>query len=214
MHSDGTRWTFTRRFAAKQGQSRFLGRLNEARNFFPELEEETIKVGITVNVPGKADPKNKGVYFRSRNVSYYVMGHELTHLLQGMGRVPSGERSCDLYTLAREVEFCDESPNYIKVPKRLLDGDGFIRREFRGMVHETAKTAINLKAQGKRRYIAWFEKTLEDICMVEEMTIDEPTQTRKDGPDSSSQAKLEDYFGVTFAGMNNAALKSKGRRGT
>lgn len=142
---------------------RFLKRLDKARNFFPELQGETVKVGITVNVDGKADSKSKAVYFRSRNVSFYVIGHELTHLLQEMGTVPKGERSCDIYVLARGVEFCDEAPNYLKVPKRLMDGRRYIRREFRGLVHETAKAAITMRALGKRQYISWFEKELEDI---------------------------------------------------
>ncbi|UCE39123.1 MAG: hypothetical protein JSW00_07875 [Thermoplasmata archaeon] len=164
MHSDGNRWTFTRKFAKKKGQSRFLKRLYEARNYFPELACETVKVGITVNADGKADLKGKAVFFRSRNVSYYVIGHELTHLLQEAGDVPKGERSCDIYTMARELKFCDEAPNYVKVPKRLLDDRGFIRKEYRGLVHETAKTALIMKNMGKKRYISWFERNLVEIC--------------------------------------------------
>lgn len=161
---DGKRWTFTRRFTAKKGQSRFLKRLDEARGFFPELDGETVKVGTTVNVDGKADLTFKAVFFKNRNVSNYVMGHEFMHLLQGMGKVPHGERSCDLFTMARGVEFCDQAPNYLKVPKRLLDENGFIRRELRGMVHETAKTAIMMRESGKRKYISWFERALVDVC--------------------------------------------------
>jgi len=162
---DGDRWSFTWKFAKKKGQSKFLRRLNEARSYFPELKDEKIKVGITVNVDGKADPQGRAIYFKSRNVSFYVMGHELSHLLQEMGKIPKGERSCDLFTLARSTVFCDEVPSYVKVPKRLLDGKGYIRKEFRGMVHETAKTAVRMRKQGKKKYILLFEKILEDICL-------------------------------------------------
>lgn len=161
---EGNRWSFTWKFAKKKGQSNFLRRLNKARNYFPELEGEKIKVGITVNVDGKADPKGKAIYFKSRNVSFYVMGHELSHLLQEMGEIPKGERSCDIFTLARSVEFCDEAPSYVKVPKRLLDEEGFVRKEYQGLVHETAKTALTMKSYGIKRYILWFEKTLVEIC--------------------------------------------------
>jgi hypothetical protein len=151
MNLDGNQWTFTRKF-------------NVARSFFPELEGKTVKVGITINVDGKADLKSKAVFFRSRNVSFYVMGHELTHLLQETDKVPKGERSCDIFTLARRVEFCDEAPSYVKVPKRLLDEKGFVRKEYRGLVHETAKTALEMRKMGKKKYISWFEKNLVEIC--------------------------------------------------
>jgi hypothetical protein len=158
------RWVFTKRFLAKKGQKNFLKRLDKARDFFPELEGYTIKVGITLNVDGKADSKSKAIFFKSRNVSYYVIGHELTHLLQEMELVPKGERSCDIFTLARRVEFCDEAPNYVKVPGRFLNENRKIRREFRGMVHETAKTAVLMRGMGRRNYISWFEKNLEDVA--------------------------------------------------
>jgi hypothetical protein len=158
------KWTFTRRFSAKKGQKNFLGRLDKARGFFPELEGFTIKVGTTINVDGKADLKSEAIFFRCRNVSFYVIGHELTHLLQEMETVPKGERSCDIYTLARGIEFCDEAPNYVKVPRRFLDEKRFIRREFRGMVHETAKSAVIMRGLGRKKYISWFEKTLEEVA--------------------------------------------------
>ena len=162
MHTDGNRWTFTRRFSKKKGQSKFLERLNEARSYFPELDGHTVKVGITLNADGKADLIGKGVYFRSRNVSYYVMGHELTHLLQEMEGLPKSERSCDIFTMARGVIFCDEDPNYVKVPKRMMEEKGFIRDDFREFVHGTARIAVNLKNSGERHYIQWFERTLKE----------------------------------------------------
>jgi hypothetical protein len=165
MHSDGNRWTFTWKFAKKKGQSRFLERLNETRSYFPELDGHTVKVGITINADGKADLKGKGVYFRSRNVSYYVIGHELTHLLQEMEGLPKSERSCDIFTMARGVLFCDEAPNYVKVPKKMVDEKGFIKDDFRDFVHGTARIAVNLKNSGERRYIQWFERTLMELML-------------------------------------------------
>ena len=195
MQLDGKQWTYTRKFKSKKGQSRFLKRLDVVRSYFPELVGETVKVGITINAPGKADIIGKGVFFRSRNVSYYVMGHELTHLLQGSGHVPKGERSCDLFTLARRVEFCDEAPNYIKVPRRLLDDKGYIRKEFRGMVHETAKASLVRRKMGRKNYITWFEKELSDICGDVISRRLEPPKRKKEDPFRAGQKKLEHYFG-------------------
>jgi hypothetical protein len=160
MHSDWKRWTFTRRFEAKKGQSKFLERLDKARSYFPELDGITVKVGITINADGKADLQGKAVYFRSRNVSYYVIGHELTHLLQEIQGLPKSERSCDIFTSARTVLFCDESPNYVKVPKDMVDESGFILEHYREFVHKTARSASALRRAGKRFYISWFERTL------------------------------------------------------
>lgn len=194
MNLDGKRWSFTRKFKVKKGQTRFLKRLDKARSFFPELDGETVKVGITLNADGKADSKSKAIYFRSRNVSFYVIGHELTHLLQEMNRVPKGERSCDIYTLARRVEFCDEAPNYVKLPRRLKDEKGFIRREFRGMVHEMAKTAVTMRSIGKRKYISWFESSLEDICKKQNEIKGSPFEFKVlISKRFSTQSKLEDF---------------------
>jgi hypothetical protein len=196
MNLDGNQWTFTRKFKAKKGQTRFLKRLDKVRSYFPELDGETVKVGITINADGKADSKSKAVYFRSRNVSFYVMGHELTHLLQEIGKVPKGERSCDIYALARRIEFCDEAPNYVKVPKRLLDEKRFIRKEYRGLVHETAKTALEMRKLWKKKYISWFEKNLVEICGDESEKKTDFFESRdKFSKVISVQTTLENFLG-------------------
>jgi hypothetical protein len=181
------RWTFTSRFTAKKGQGKFLRRLNEVRNLFPELEDHTVKVGITLRVDGKADLESKAIYFRSRNASCYTLAHELTHLLQGMEKVPGGERSCDLYTLARHVNFCDQAPNYLKMPQKLLDENGLILEKYRILVHDTAKAALQTRTYGKKNYITWFEKVLEDLFiqtsstfLIEEKSKDISVQMRLD----------------------------------
>jgi hypothetical protein len=153
---DGKRWSYTRNFAKKKGQSQFLLRLDEARSYFPELDGHCVKLGITLNADGKADLEGKGIFFRSRNVSYYVMGHELTHLLQQMEGLPKSERSCDIFTMAKTVLFCDEAPNYVKVPKGMVDENHFILEHYRGFVHRTARSAAALRRAGKKFYISWF----------------------------------------------------------
>jgi hypothetical protein len=186
---NGKRWTFTRNFLKKKGQSRFLERLDEARIYFPELDDICVKVGITINADGKADMQGKGVFFRSRNVSFYVMGHELMHLLQEIQGLPKSERSCDIFTMARTVLFCDESPNYVNVPKEMIDDNGYILGQYKEFVHKTAKSASALRKAGKRFYISWFESTLQTALEIEAkeqyevyetpewMLLQEPIQT-------------------------------------
>jgi hypothetical protein len=195
MHTDGNRWTFTRKFAKKKGQSNFLKRLDEARSYFPELDGHTVKIGITINADGKADLIGKGVFFRSRNVSYYVMGHELTHLLQEMEGLPKSERSCDIFTMARGALFCDESPNYVKIPKRMVDEKGFIRNDYREFIHGMARIAVNLKNSGERRYIQWFERTLKELMVKDVYTQEEGLEL----PEwivlqEPNQTTLEEFF--------------------
>lgn len=162
MSLDGKRWSYTRNFSKKKGQAKFLERLDKARDLFPELDDIIIKVGITINMDGKADPEGKGVFFKSRNVSYYVMGHELTHLLQEVQGLPRTERSCDIFTMARSELFCDEAPYYVKIPKEMMDDDRFILDCYKELIHKNAKSAMALWRTGKRSYISWFEKTLKD----------------------------------------------------
>lgn len=158
------RWKFTKPFRDKTGQKPFLRRLDRVRILFPEFEGETIKVGITTRADGKADLSGQAIYFRSRNSTNYTMAHELTHLLQGKGLVPGGERSCDIYTLARSVEFCDQAPNYLKTPRWIMDEERMLHPSRRATVHELAKEAVSRRSRGLRNYISWFEAELPRRC--------------------------------------------------
>jgi hypothetical protein len=62
----------------------------------------------------------------SLDVSYYLIGHELTHLLQGKAseafggrKIPDGERACDVFTIARCQALCDAIPCYLHIEKRV-----------------------------------------------------------------------------------------------
>src|SRR5712692_7604191 len=63
---------------------------------FPELTGKKITIGLTRSADGTADAENMIIQLNVRrhtSVSYFTIGHELTHLLQsgGLGMVPSGE---------------------------------------------------------------------------------------------------------------------------
>ena len=92
---------------------------------FPELKDTIITVGYTRKHLGSATVVyHKGVITRLiirlkvRKVTYQTIGHELTHLIQGLAhgdrsrsrdthpaKVPSGETQCDIWTLARDPLF-------------------------------------------------------------------------------------------------------------
>jgi hypothetical protein len=158
MTEDVPRWRFTRRLARKKGQGRLFAKLDEARDLFPELEGRTISVGVSERADGQASTEEWAIWLRSRNISYYVIGHELTHLLQGGRGVPEGERSCDVYTLARSDLFCDEAPTYLDLPSSVVTHNGWVRVGRRYMLHHLAQEAVDERAKGRRNYIKWFEK--------------------------------------------------------
>lgn len=87
-----------------------------------------------------------------------VLAHETMHALQYARRtIPYGERSCDLYMLARlPTKFYPrEREFYVKVPQRILSATP-------ERIRETAQRAIELRNSGTRNYIVWFEKQLMD----------------------------------------------------
>jgi hypothetical protein len=97
--------------------------------------------------------------------------------------------------MARTIQFCDEAPNYVKVPKEMLDENNLILEHYQEFVHKTAKSAAALRRAGKKFYISWFERTLKTALEIETedhyeayetpewMLLNEPIQTT-----------LEEYF--------------------
>ena len=85
-----------------------------------------------------------------------VLAHETMHALQYVDRrIPHGERSCDLYMLARlPIKFYPrEREFYVNVPQRVLSKNP-------EMIKLAAKKAIELRNSGTRNYIVWFENEL------------------------------------------------------
>jgi hypothetical protein len=160
------RWVLTRVLAGKKGQKRLFRKLDEVRKRFPELDGKTIKVGSSKYADGKACKEDMAIWIRSRNASYYTIAHEMTHLIQGQNGIPEGEKACDIYALSRDYKFCDEAPNYLKIPAIFLDEKQCIKDGLRIMVHLLAKEAIDRRAAGHRNYIRWFENELERVAEI------------------------------------------------
>ncbi len=146
---------------------------------FPELEGKTITVGYTRAHLGSAvlsyrresEPRLV-IRLKVRKLTYQTIGHELTHLVQGLGRgdrsttspfhsghIPSGEKQCDIWTLARAPLFCDDAPTYIRLPR-------VMRERWRDYAEEVRKLCISAikKRENFRLYIRWLEAEIRRLA--------------------------------------------------
>ena len=133
---------------------------------FPELTGKKITVGLTRSADGTAEAEHMIIRLNIRQrktVSYFTMGHELTHLLQsgGLRVVPSGEIPCDVWTLARCDLFLDDRPSY-------LCGHLWTRQNWPHHAHTVrhlCRQAIELRTTN-RRYLVWLNNALEQRATV------------------------------------------------
>ena len=137
-----------------------LQRLSYVRRFFPEFGSRCIRVGLTRVASGMAVPGGNEIWFNPREISYHAIAHEFIHLLQGQYGIPSGERACDLFSMGRHWTLNDMAPYYLRLPKKMHDGEGRIAAAFARRIYDVAQRALELRRNGLRNYIAFFEKTL------------------------------------------------------
>lgn len=133
------------------------------RRFFPELDGRTVRVGLTRAASGMAVPGGNQVWFNPSQLSYHTISHEFVHLLQGRHGIPTGERSCDLFSMARHWTLNDTPPYYVRVPIEFLDANGKLKPESARLIHTLACRAIELRRGGKRQYISYFERALAGL---------------------------------------------------
>jgi hypothetical protein len=157
------RWSFSRLVLRSPHQQRIRERIEFVRRFFPELEDCTVRVGLAqkrgVLGWGSLDPERPGVWVRPRRLDYFTIAHELTHLLQARRLVPSGERACDLWALARSPLLIDAPPGYLRLPR------GFRHRRAvtpaqASLLCDAARRAIAAREAGDRRYLSHFEREM------------------------------------------------------
>ena len=145
-------------------------RVRRLHPYFPEMQRK-MKIGLTRSFDGLAFQSDEGVVKlmldvrKARNGDYkspthWTIAHELMHLAQFNTRdIPSGERACDLHTLARlPPKYIDEAPSYLVIPKRIR---GKWHPEYAELAHDIARHALRKRANGMRNYIAWWEKEFE-----------------------------------------------------
>lgn len=90
-----------------------------------------------------------------------TIAHEFTHLLQlPLRLVPQGERSCDLYALARAGERFLSPPGYVRVPRVARAA----WTAWSDVAADLAKVALERRTAGERRYIAWWEAKMRAQC--------------------------------------------------
>jgi len=161
---------------------RALEMIQRSLEYFPELAEASITVGCTRKHLGSATVTyRKGqlagltIRLKVRKLTYQTIGHELTHLVQGLAygdrtekrvgdreRIPSGEKQCDIWTLARDPLFCDDPPTYIKLPRAMREQ----WPDYADQVRELCVTAI-AKRHAERQYIRWLEKEIPKLTRAD-----------------------------------------------
>lgn len=158
---------------------RTLEMLQRSLDYFPELKDAVITIGYTRKHLGSATViYRKGelyrliIRLRVRKVTYHTIGHELTHLVQGLGygerfgtrsanpdRIPTGETQCDIWTLARDPLFLDDPPTYIKMPRIMRQR----WPDYAESVRELCIAAID-KRHTQRQYIRWLEQEIAQLA--------------------------------------------------
>ena len=155
--------------------------IEQSLRHFPELKDSTITIGYTRKHLGSATVIYRQgmvarliIRLKVRKLTYQTIGHELTHLIQGLGRgnltaprdadpqrIPSGETQCDIWTLARHPLFCDDPPTYIKMPRIMRER----WPDYAEPVRELCIAAIE-KRHTQRQYIRWLEEELHKLVPV------------------------------------------------
>jgi hypothetical protein len=152
--------------------------LERSLGYFPELKGKKITVGYTRAHLGSATVVYRAgavsrlvIRLKVRKLTYQTIGHELTHLIQGLARgaraksrlpgdrrIPSGEKQCDIWTLARHPLFCDDAPTYLKMPRTMREG----WVHYADDVRKLCIAAIETRKKN-RLYIRWLEAELRQL---------------------------------------------------
>ena len=156
------RWDLSRLVERSPHRPRILERLEFVRRFFPELADGTVRVGLAqkrgVLGWGSMDPERPGVWVRPRRLYLFTIAHEFTHLLQARDLVPRGERSCDVYALARTPLLVDHAPSYLSLPKSFRRARPTPAQA--QALCDCARRALAAREAGDRRYLLRFEREL------------------------------------------------------
>jgi len=153
--------------------------LQASLRHFPELHGRTITIGYTRTNLGtavlprhaKSEPKLT-VRLNACKLTYNTIGHELTHLVQGLSlferpdrhsttanKFPGGEKQCDIWALARSSLFCDDAPSYLKLPRVVRENWPRYAKSVRAL----CIVAIE-KRKTHRFYIRWLESEVKQLA--------------------------------------------------
>jgi hypothetical protein len=169
-------FTFTPRMK-KRLSKRVIDMLQNALRCFPELKGKKITVGYTAAhlgsalVPLRPEAAAKlTIRLKVKTLTYNTVGHELTHLLQGLSKIhfkagaavetiPYGEKQCDIWTLARSNLFCDDAPTYIRLPRSIRENWPVYAESVRRLC-----IAALEKRKSHRLYIQWLESRIKALA--------------------------------------------------
>ncbi len=158
---------------------RAAGMIENSLPHFPELEGKTITVGYTRKHLGSATVAYRNgiiaqlvIRLKVRKLTYQTVGHELTHLIQALAhadrrqdrcadptRISSGEKPCDIWTLARHELFCDDAPTYLRLPRVMRE----LWPHYAAAVRALCMAAIE-KRKSYRAYIQWLEMEIRKLA--------------------------------------------------
>ncbi len=142
------RITVTRVLRAHRSCNRTVEKVNYVLRYFPELETRPLRVGLTRAASGMAVPGGNEIWLNPFRISCHTIAHELVHLLQrSSAGIPSGEKSCDVYSLARHWTLNDVAPAYVSLPASLLEVDGGLSPGSARLVYEAASEALEKRRQ-------------------------------------------------------------------
>lgn len=143
MFRNKPRLVLTKKMEEHENSEKAVEIVMRALKHFPEFRGKTITLGVCSNGGGRAISEYMKISLNPKSLSMMVTGHELTHLLQGkiMGKkVPYGEVTCDIWTIARNIEFADKPLTYLNMPiymkENWLIWKGFIRSACRWAIKE------------------------------------------------------------------------------
>ena len=167
------------RLMEKRLTRRVRAMIERSLPYFSELRGKAITVGYTRAHLGSASVAYRAgrvsrliIRLKVRKLTFQTIGHELTHLVQGLSHgdrrnpgfdhtegIPAGEKQCDIWTLARAPLFCDDPPSYLRLPRVLRDG----WPDYAEDVRKLCIGAIE-KRKHYRHYIRWLEAEIGKLA--------------------------------------------------
>lgn len=134
--------------------------IRQVRLFFPELDGTSIKVGLTRSAAGFASRDEPWIWINPYRLTRHTIAHEFVHMLQWRGHAPTGEKSADLFALARHPMLADDAPWYLKTPASIHRAPASWKPGISALLHELAAEALRRREDGLRTYLHWFETEL------------------------------------------------------
>ncbi len=183
----------TRRLERSPHLDRLLTAARRVGEAFPELAGREVRLDLLssasryrgLTFPLERPPRVAvRPHTRTPLALHATLAHEFVHLLQPPhGTIPGGERSCDLYALARVGSRFPHPPAYLRLPRGLA-------REWAGWAARAellAQESLRRREAGERRYIVEWERRLGEEFRGRRDQGGQGGQGRQGGSDGASE---------------------------